>query len=213
MQYPNYMDAALKGLSLGSALAKLPREGAENATQKAYAEIAKEQAKAVQAQIKEIQSGVNPYAGPGESNAITDPSQKTRLIERTLTESGMLYGPNGGQQNPSVPVGIYGRDSYLRPGLNGGGNNGNVTVGPVTPQNAPINNSQGSPPTPAPNVKNAPIGNGQQPQPNQQPEGFPIPHSNGQVGMIDPATGQPIPVAPIYQAALQGGNYPVAPIG
>jgi hypothetical protein len=217
MQYPNYMDAALKGLSLGSALGKLPREGAENATQKAYAEIAKEQAKAIQAQIKQVMSGVNPYTG----QVIQDPSEKTALIAQIQREGGLSYSSQGGTQSPLIPYTVSGRDAILQQEMKlRQPNQQPQTNAPPTTQQAP--QTQQTPPQTPPGK--APLNGQNPPVPQDDPlerrmnelapgTGFysPTPQPANNIAMQAPRMGPTM--EELYQQYLQGGNLPAAPIG
>jgi hypothetical protein len=90
--YPDFVENMQKGLQMGSALAKLPREGAENALQKAYAQIQIEQAKNVQNQIKAIQADKS-----------MDPAHKTAAIQSLLIQSGITTSPTGQSSSPFLP--------------------------------------------------------------------------------------------------------------
>jgi hypothetical protein len=110
-----------KGAEVGELLAKMPREGAENALQKTYAEYFKGQAKGMLNQQKQIMStqygkevnGQWVPLSPAENTAY-----QNQLLRNLTVPSGMQYGGQGtgGYYNPSVPVNMYGAKSFNVPG-------------------------------------------------------------------------------------------------
>lgn len=187
------IDKMGKGVQIGQALARLPREGAENVAQKAYAEIAAQQAKAIQAQIKQIQKTTYNPTDPAANLAAQNAE-----IQRVLTTGGYYYGTGGGGYSGQLPANILPRASFLGP---------ETDVTPKTPA-APAT-PPATPATPAKTVT---------PQTPQAPAKSPLDqiidrYAPG-TGSAVPATGQETGLAyapiqqPTYLTNTQGGYYP-----
>jgi hypothetical protein len=196
------LDKMGKGVQIGQALARLPREGAENVAQKAYAEIASQQAKAIQAQIKQIQKTTYNPSDPAANLAAQNAE-----IQRILTTGGYYYGTGGGGFSGQLPANVLPRGSFL----------GSETDTDNRPNNAPSNAPNN---VPAPN--NAPINKAPANTPPVQtvsPLDQIINRYAPGTGSAVPATGQQtgLAYAPIQQQSpyltnVQGGYLPYAPI-
>ena len=101
---PNWMDTISKGVDIGAKLAALPREGAENATQIALQQIAKEQAKANQQAYKQI---MKQYA----DNPVL---RAQALNELNMRTGAPIISPAGASTNPSLPSQVYGPGYILQ---------------------------------------------------------------------------------------------------
>jgi len=88
-RYPDMLEHAIKGVQLGSMIGRLPRTARENAAQAAMASIAQEQAKDLQATIRQIQA-----------DKTLDAATKTQRIREAILESGFGYGGSGGTFDP-----------------------------------------------------------------------------------------------------------------
>jgi len=194
---PNWMDTISKGVDIGAKFAALPREGQENIAQMHMAQIASEEAKAVQNQIKAIQA-----------DKTKSPEDKTAAIYRATMPSGLSYGPQGGTLNTlSYPQFIY----QLHPDW------ANYPPAGVDPNLLPLTTPKIVPPAPI-GVQPQTPQNPQNPQinvapivPKQQGSGIIIGGSGGQeVSYIDPTTGVRMlaPIGQQQQTQLTGGFQP-----
>jgi hypothetical protein len=183
VQYPNMMDAALKGLQLGSGLAKLPQQGKEEATQMALQSIYQTQVKYNQQQIKAIMA-----------DKTMSPQAKTEAINQLI--QGLGAGISGGQATMDPQAAMANRYRQMQMELEKAQNPG---IWPTATKPPP-----GNQPPPAPVQK--------QPATNNAPENTNQPDTDltNQLGMVIPNTGTNVAYAPPPASFLQTSS-PSAP--
>jgi hypothetical protein len=171
VQYPNMMDAALKGLQLGSGLAKLPQQGKEEATQMALQSIYQTQFKYNQQQIKAIMA-----------DKTLSPQAKTEAINQLI--QGLGAGISGGQGTIDPQAAMANRYRQLEMELIKA-QNPNLFL--PTTNNPPAGGRPSNPPPPAP-VRTTPSGSGQPQDGGNPPEPSDKDLLN-QMSMVVPNTG------------------------
>jgi hypothetical protein len=139
------IDKMGKGLQIGQALARLPREGAENVAQKAYAEIAAQQAKAIQAQIKQIQKTTYNPTDPAANLAAQNAE-----IQKVLTTSGYYYSGGTGGFSGQYPANLLPRATFLGSETDTNRTPATNTPAPAATTNQPVTPAKTVTPAPAP---------------------------------------------------------------
>lgn len=91
---PNYMDSLAKGVDIGAKLARLPRDAAENAAQKAHAVLDKAYTQSIQKAAQAI------LKDPKYAN---DPQGQAEALRNLLVPSGSYYGEHGGGFSGAIP--------------------------------------------------------------------------------------------------------------
>jgi hypothetical protein len=110
MKYPNMIDAATKGVALGSKIAQLPREAQETATEMAMNKLNQAKIKSIQDRAKAIMA--DDYSQKGGEN------QRSLDLNQLYMLSGV--GSSGGQPSMSATapfemarsLGILGSGGY-----------------------------------------------------------------------------------------------------
>jgi hypothetical protein len=194
VQYPNMMDAAIKGLQLGSAIGKLPQQAKEEATQMAAQGVAKTQLKYYQKGLNDIIAGKQQVdSGQVDANGkpimrAPTPGEITQQVMEYSKFSPVEIGAGGGATyNPlgtAIGAQQYQRgqqDIEVQRGQNPGlypppaanpppANPPVVNPPPQQPGQRPRARAPAAPPPPAPTKKSFTdeLGFYQQPQPATQ---------------------------------------------